>query len=471
MSCLIRAGRLFIFAGIFFCCVFSVYAQTPGERETRRLTPGEAVDMAIRNNLHLEMARIGLDIQRRAAGHAWNRFLPTVGVTGTMSRANWPNTTPGMTIPLPGGLPPIVVPSTALPQWNVMGAFSAELVISFALIEGIKALQHDYAAGAITFERARLQMEQAVRKMYNNILLLEANVALLEESYLNTRRQAEMAEASFRAGLAPRLVSLQAQVAVENLRPAVNDLENTLTSLKGNFALILGLPFDTPLELAPISFEVSQIPGDVADLISRAASGKPDIRELQANIRTLQTQRKALRMQNYTPFLRFGWTVSSMFDPMLDPFQESWSNRDNWSGGGNFSFTLGLNFNGLLPFTTEGQRIRDMNAALQIQNIMLAQTIRDTELEIFTKINSLEKIRTTVEVQQATVNLAEESYRLTEEAFRAGLQDFQVVQNAALALDQAKLRLLSEQFNFLNDLIDLEYSIGVPFGTLSGSMQ
>jgi len=156
-----------------------------------------------------------------------------------------------------------------------------------------------------------------------------------------------------------------------------------------------------------------------------------------------------------------------MFSPQLDPFENSWFNRDHWSGGGNFSITLGMNFNGLFPFTREGQQLKDMDAALQMQNIRLAQTIRETELEVFTKINSLEKILTTMEVQQTTVNLAEESYRLTEEAFRAGLQDFHAVQNAALALDQAKLQLLREQFNFLNDLIDLEYSLGVPFGTLS----
>jgi len=126
-----------------------------------------------------------------------------------------------------------------------------------------------------------------------------------------------------------------------------------------------------------------------------------------------------------------------------------------------------MNFNGLFSFTKEGQMLKDTDTALQIQNIMLAQTIRETELEVFTKINSLEKIRTTKEVQQAAVDLAEESYRLTEEAYRAGLQDFLAVQGAALALEQSKLQLLTQQFNYLNDLIDLEYSIGVPFGTLS----
>jgi hypothetical protein len=48
------------------------------------------------------------------------------------------------------------------------------------------------------------------------------------------------------------------------------------------------------------------------------------------------------------------------------------------------------------------------------------------------------------------------------------MQDFSAVQNAALSLNQAKLQLLTQKFNYVNDLIDLEYYIGAPFGTLSG---
>jgi outer membrane protein TolC len=439
------------------------------------LTPDAAVAMAIKNNLNLESARLGLDIKKRKADLAWNQFLPDTGVTGTLSRDNWASPTQGVA-PVPlnfSGMPSrptiygVVPYSITLPQWHVNGAFSASLNFSFALIEGMRSLKLDYGAGSISLEKAKLQMEQGVRKMYNSILLLEANAALLEESFKNVQHQVGIAEANYRAGLAPRLSWLQAQVAVENMKPQMNDLENNLKNLKGNFALLLGLSFDTPIELESVASVTSFIQPDVAEFIFRAASGKPDIHELQANIQTLQSQRKAQETQHYTPFLRLGWTLSSMFSPTLDPFKESWFNSDNWNKGGNFSFTLGMNLTPLFSFSKEGQQRKDMEANIQIQNIRLAQMIRETELEIFTKVNSLEKIRTTAEAQQAAVDLAELSYRLTEEAYRAGLQDFQALQGASLALDQARLQLLTQQFNYMNDLIDLEYALGVPFGTLS----
>jgi outer membrane protein TolC len=102
-------------------------------------------------------------------------------------------------------------------------------------------------------------------------------------------------------------------------------------------------------------------------------------------------------------------------------------------------------------------------------NIGLAQTIQGTELEIYSKVFSLEQARTTVETQGLTVDLAERSYRLTEEAYRAGFSDLPTVENAELELRRAKIGVLEQNFNYLMGLLDLEYAIGVPFGTLSRS--
>jgi len=473
--------RLSLLAGLFLCGAVFASAQTPAGGDVKHFSPEQAVDLAIKNNLNLEIARNALDIKKRKSDLVWNQFLPSLGASGTLARDNWRGSPVTSVIGIPGTGTPATVKGISgeinpdifatdpisVSQWHMLGSFSATLNFSFALVQGIRSFKEDYQAGLISFDKAKLQIEQNVRKMYNNILLLEANDALLQETYNNTQRQSDMAEANYKAGLAPRLTWLQAQVAVENLKPTINDLENSLSSLKGNFALLLGLPYDALFELDPLTAGISYIPQDVADLISKAASGKPDIKELQANIMTLQTQRKALALQSYTPFLSFGWNVSSTF--IRDPFKDSWVNGDYWNKGGNFSVTLGMNFNGLFPFTTEGQQRKDMDANIQIQSITLAQMVRDTELEIFTTVNSLEKIRTTAQAQQAAVDLAQQSYNLTEEAYRGGLQDLLSVQNAALALEQAKLQLLTQQFNYLNGLIDLEYSTGVPFGTLSSA--
>ncbi|MDR2617228.1 MAG: TolC family protein [Treponema sp.] len=452
-----RLKRLPPFLVLFFLCGAAAFGQ-----DLVRLTPDDAVDLAIKNNLSLESARANLDVKKRKSDLVWNEFLPTVGVQGTLMRDNWAATTQGIDFsasPLPKPY------SIELPQWHVNGALSVSYNFSFALIKGIESIKLDYQAGLMGLEKARLQMERDVRKTYNQILLLQRNAGLLRESFANAERRAATAEANYHAGLAPRLTWLQARVSAENMKPTINETENNLKSLLANFAMTLGLPLDTRFELVPVEEGDFYIPLDVAELISRAASGKPDIMELQSQIRYLASARKARAIQLYTPYLNLSWSLSSTFTQ--DPFKESWLTADNWNKGGNFSITLGLSLNSLFPFTKEGQGLKDLDANAQSMNIGLAQAIQGAELEVYTKVNSLEKTRTTAEAQRLTVDMAEQSYHLTEEAYRAGLQDFLEVQNAELSLSQAKLQLLTQQFNYLNDLIDLEYAVGVPFGTLS----
>ena len=441
---------------IFLCSTWVISGQENPGPQVLRLSPQDAVDLAIRHNLVLENARIDLDTRRRREQLIWNQFLPSVDVAGTLLRHNWPNTVtvgPGMTM--------------NLPQWNVNGTLSASFIFSFALLAGIEVIRLDYQAGLVSLERARLQIERDVRKMYNQILLLQENAVLLRDSFANAERQAAMAEANFRAGLVPRLSWLQAQVAVENMKPTLSEMDNNLRALKASFAMNLGLPFGTVIELEPFTPEAFHIPLDLAELIAQASTGRPDIVELQSNIAVLHSTRRAQALQIRTPFLRLGWTLTSTFNPMLDPFRDNLLSGDNWNRGGNFSVTLGMNINSILPFTREGQGLKDLDNRVRSLNITLAQAIRGTELEIFTKVNSLMRIQTSAEVQKAAVELAELSYNLTEEAYRAGLQDFQSVQNALLALQQARLQLLTQNFNYLNDLLDLEYAVGIPFGTLS----
>jgi outer membrane protein TolC len=141
--------------------------------------------------------------------------------------------------------------------------------------------------------------------------------------------------------------------------------------------------------------------------------------------------------------------------------------RDNWTHSGGLNITLGIRLNSLLPWSGDSQALNDLDDQIANASIGLSQMIQGTEIEVYNTILTLEKTRTTTEALAQTVNMAERSYNLTEQAYQAGLQDFIQVQNAEQSLRQARVQMLEQQFNYLNGLIDLEYSIGVPFGTLS----
>ena len=443
-----------------------------------RISPDSAVEMALKNNLSLESSRVSLSTRRRASDLSWNQFIPNITVAGILSRDNEQGSTTVMrAIPNSGtqitqdGISGMIGPTLFvsdpmnLPQWHIVGNIQASISVSAAMFENMRRLRLDYEAGAINYERAKLQLERDVRKAYHNILLLQENIALLRGSFTNAERQAQIAQANFNAGLAPELVLLQARVARENMRPIIDQAENGLRLSMAQFAMFLDLPYDTQFELIPLTENADFIPIDVAEMISQAAAGRPDIQELRQTILMLQSARRA-QLLALTPALTLSWNSTSAF--IRDPWEEAWfGNDDNWMKSGSFSITFGLRLHSLIPYSTDFQGIKTLEDQIRTANIGLAQMIVGTEIEIYNTVLALERTHTSAQALEQNVALAEQAYRLTEQAYGAGLQDYFQVQSAEQSLRQARVQLLEQQFTYLNGLIDLEYAIGVPFGTLS----
>jgi len=456
-------------------------AQEEAQQElssSRRLSPDEAVQMAIKNNLSLESSRIGTATKKRASDLSWNQFIPNITVGGSLILDNEKSKIEGMKpVDISSYLPAGFLPSgTSLygvypytieaPQWHVAGSIQMSLNISIAMFVNMRRLRLDYEGGLISYEKAKTQLERDVRKAYHNMLLLQENIALLKSTAENVDRQVQMAQANYNAGLAPELTLLQARVARENLRPTMDQAENGLKLSMAQFAMFLGLDYNTPFELIPVSESADFIPLDVAEMISKASSGKPDIQELRQTILMLKSARRA-QIYSLTPVLTLSWNSQSVF--IADPWKDDWGDGDLWQKSGGLTIALGLRLHSLIPFSTDFQGIKNLDDQIKTANIGLAQMIRGTEIEIYNTVLALERTRISTEAQAQTISLAEQSYRLTEEAYRAGLQDYFQVQSAEQSLRQARVQMLEQQFNYLNGLIDLEYSIGVPFGTLSRS--
>jgi len=453
--------------GIFllFLVIVPCFAQREKQGTTANvisITPDKAVEMAMENNLSLKQTMLGNEAKRRAAQMPWNVFIPTVELSGTLGRLNIKPEArnivlPGLTIPIsPGG-----------PQWVLLGSFQVGLTINIGTFAGMKQTLEEYAAGKIGIEKAKLQLERDVRKAYYQMLLVKEQITLLRESFANAERQVAMAQANYRGGLIPEVSLLQVQVARENLKPQIDEAENGYRMYMASFAMFLGLPYDAEFNLAPLPGNAEFIALEAQELISRAASNKPDTEELRRSLAALKAQRTALFYSLFTPSLNFGFNMDPAFQG--DPMKGSWSNTDYWKQQqGMFRITLAWRLNALFPFTREYQSYQAMKDAVKAMELGLGQAVQGTEMEVYNIIMQLEKTRTTAEAQKMTVNLAERTLRLSETAYRNGLKQFIEVQNDELALRQARLGALQQNYGYFMGLLDLEYAIGVPFGTLSG---
>jgi outer membrane protein TolC len=384
-------------------------------------------------------------------------FIPTVEVSGTLGRLNKePQSYPVPFDFLGGG-----------PQWRLSASLSAALNLNIGTFLGMKQTVEEYKAGKISVEKAKLQLERDVRKAYFQLLLIEEQVVLLRGSLENAESQVAMAQANYRGGLIPEVNFLQVQVARENLKPQVDEAENAYRMAMASFALFLGCSYDTEFRLAPLPEGAEFIVLESHDLISRAAANKPDIEELRRNLAALKARRTALFFNIYTPSLSLGYSMDPAFQG--DPMKDGWLNGDSWrQQSGMFRITLFWRLSALLPFSVENQGYLAVNDAVKAMELGLALAVQGTEMEVYNTIMQMEQTRTSAEAQRMTVDLAERTLRLSQTAYRNGLKTFLEVQNDELALRQARLGALQQNYNYLMSLLDLEYAIGVPFGTLSG---
>ncbi|MDR3356174.1 MAG: TolC family protein [Spirochaetaceae bacterium] len=431
-----------------------------------KLSPDEAVELAIKNNLALEIQRVNTDTKKRAAGYVWNRFLPTVGLSGGLNFNSQNSKTTG-DFQTPGQREQTVGTATT----GFQGQVQAQLLINMALFEEIKSLKLDYQTGLLSLEQAKLQLERDVRKYYYNIMFLEKQAMQLEESLRNAEQQRESAERQYNAGRQPELSYLQAQVKVATMKPSTDQAANGLRLTKSNFAMTLGLPLDTDFELSLPVDGTRYIPLDTKDLVRRSKDNNPDILVQKQQLRTLMSRRKAQTYQKITPNLSLLWTGGMSSNGSKSGVETNLSgkttaNQDTLST--NSSFTLGLSWSvvSLFPFSTDSQSIKDMDNNIKVLSIGIAQAEQGAELDINNKVYSLEQIRANTEAQRAAAGLAERSYNETLRAYNSGLQSLLQVQDSEEQLRNARLNLYQQESNYLQGLIDLEYSIGVPFGTL-----
>jgi outer membrane protein TolC len=458
------------FINLLLCCAAFTFAQNNkedappqgagGAAPVRHITIDEAVTLAIQNNLSLESAGLTLGKAKRQSDLFWNQFLPTIGANGTLTRANSTTATT-----YSEALGKAIETKDALPGGTLRAALSIQWTFNAALFQGIKTLKDQYAAGQVTFSKAKIQLEQNIRKLYLQLLLLGETLKVQEANLELADQRVRMASTNYRAGLSAELTMLQSQVNRDNLVPQVDQIRDTIKVQESNLAMLLGLPYDTDFELDSVEIGNFNIPLEVQEFISKAASSKPDIAQLRSQIVAQKSALRAQQLMKWTPNLSISWGLAPAY--LRDPMKNEWGNSDYWAdNSGALSLTLSWSLNPLLPFTTDGNSLRDMKDDLKISEMGLAQLIRAEEVNIYTTVFTLSQARDSVAAQQKTADLAERTFQLTSQAYRAGLQDLLEVENAQNQLNQAKLGVLQKQFDFLQGVIDLEYSLGVPFGTL-----
>jgi outer membrane protein TolC len=431
------------------CLLFAI---TPGaasaEGTVRELSVEQAVELAVNRNLSLERSRIDTRTLERAKDLRWNVLVPGIEASASLARENEAMT----------------MPDGSAFRYSAAGSAGLRLSLSPANFTEMKQAVSNYERGLVSFENAKVLLELNVRKIFYGLLLLEENIKLAEQNIATAEKRFAQAQTGYKNGLVPELDALSAKVSLENLRPSLDEKTASLYEQLGVFKMYLGID---PAERVRVtgSIEPRMLAEPDADsLVPGALASRLDIEELKRAKAASVLGRDAAWQRAMLPELSLGWAYSPS---LADPFEKSrWKQRDNFQDGGVFSISLSLAIDNLFPGSAARAGIAALDDSIKKQESRILELSRQAAVEIETLGKKIETSRKIIAALLLNAELAEKAYALTEDAYQQGSRELLALENAGDELQNARLQIVREKYNYITLIWDLEYALGLRFGTL-----
>lgn len=432
------------------------------------VTLEQAVEYALKNNRTLKSSDIDLEIQKRAADNAWNVLLPDVSLSGTMSRTNEYNPSNAAMASIGNTIAQLHQLPTTSPKtdfdsekerWHTVGTLSAKWTFSFAYIGQIKATKVAYENGKITFEQSQKEMILNIKKLFYGLLLQQENLKIKKATLENARQRMVQAQTSYKNGAIPELALLQTQVSYQNTRPEVETAEQELNQTLDTFAFLLGMPVGTIIELSG-TIEPKYVDVNAKSLIETYGMNDLSIQSLEGNIKAIKIGLDALNLSVWAPAIvvNYGWQPAYLGDNAF-AFPKDLGKNDSWYDSGNLSLTFAWNLTNMLPWSSTQQKIADNKQQLAKLELTLETLRENQKVSVRKSVDTLNQARAQIDSMRRNVTLAQRAYDATYRQYRNGMTELLNLRDAETSLNQAKLGLLNQKFQYVSALMDLENTL------------
>ena len=424
---------------LFVTALFSLYAQETLEK-VRKITVDDAVILAADNNISLKRQRITLDGLERRNKTAWNGVSPSASLSG------------GFTKPLDG----IVTDMEAQAKYTYNVGASARLSLTPSLYTSIKDASLKYESGKTSYEDAVRQVELNVRKLFYNLLYTQESMNLQRRNMETAKLRYENNLDKYNRGQLSELDLLQSQYSYESQRPSLESAEIAYQNSIASFKQTLGIPQNEKIELSgslaeaipPESFSFTQ---SVDDL--------PSVKKIEASIAQQKNSLLATRFSAYGPSVTASYSWGMNGNDKVEEFKKMQENHS-------LSLSVSIPLDGYLPWSTGSQNVANQKATLKDLELQLENEKTTASLNLQNSMKNILQKQNQMDMLNRNVEIAQKAYDMTLTAYNHGSRDLLTLQNASDSLLKAKTDRESHIYNLICAVLDLENTLGLPFGSL-----
>jgi outer membrane protein TolC len=410
------------------------------ETSPMRLTLSQAIDLALRRNKTLGLARLTVADSEHKREEARSAYFPHIKneasvlhiteLAGVEVPAGAFGAHPS-TGPIPGEN--LFIDQGALTAYTSGTGLTQPLTQMFKIHESNRAAEADSNTAKIQSEQAENEITLRVRQLYYALMIAELKQQAATEEVSASQVNDQEAQDAVKNGRALDVVALESYAGLLDARQTALVQTLQIHSLSLTLNDVLGLPLNTPLQLdTDTSATPLSIPGR-EESIQIAEEHSPEIRSAEQAVEKAKAGLAAAKdeyIPDVTGLARYSYQSGVPF--LVHNF-------------GTFGFTLSYDlFDG-------GRRlaeIRDSRTLLSQAELNLARVKEDVTVQVETAYDKVTQL-------QSMVAVADQALKVRVEAAR--LSDRQFEQNAALASQRAEAhaKALSAKASYTEATLDL----------------
>jgi len=431
------------------------------------LTIDEAVNLAIRNNLGIEIAKLNLNEKKWAMVTSWNKFIPDTSFCINLERNNKNDPieieelkTVG---PIIGNAYGVIPETTEIinPDWNLNAVFELNLTINAMMGFEVYQTVIDWESGRLNLKIAEKKIIKTVKKYFYNLMLLQKNIEIMTKNLNEAEKRYNIAELKYKKGLISKFDLLSAKITYINMRPVLFKMENKYILMILNFKKIIGIKEEVNIVLNGI-LEIEEKKINEKEILSKCINNRLDVASLTLELRSLQNMRD-IQIAGLTPsfFLKFSMDPTFTGDPFSDYwFGDSEYNNEMWTQiDGSFKFGISIPLDVLFPFSPIQMKIIKKQFQIKQKAVEITETKKNAEVELKSLIREINTAYQLIQELQENFKIAEETYSAALIDYEKGSRNLLEVEKVEQEFNKAEINLLNEKYNYIILYIELEYAI------------
>lgn len=429
-------------------------AVTTATAQPRELRLEDAISIALDNNRELEMSRLEMQKAGYQVNEAIGTALPTVSAAGTYTRmlkkpvfflpARFMDPNAG------DGVVPVEVGSDNSYRF---GLEASQVLFNAAVFTGVGTAQIYREAAEHIYRQTYNKTVTDVKKAYYGVLLAREVRKLMEASMKNAEENLGNVKLMHREGIVSEYDLIRAQVQTDNIRPRVIEAERNVTLAVNGLKLLLSLP---PEEEIIVSGELEFTPAEdvmikqAEDLaVEKNASLKALEQQTRVNEKAV-TIYKSESLPTLSAFGNYTW--------LAENDQLGRISTDDFVSTAQVGLSLNFNlFNGLQTTARVDQAQVDYLKSKEQYSATKDALVTDAQNIRF----RLEEARRRIESQTRTVEQAQKGYRIAVTRYKSGSGTQLEVNDADLALLQARVNRVQAVYDYTVAKADLEQLLSI----------